>query len=257
MICKRPKISILIPFTGNNPHRKKVFKWLLKYWKHELPDAEIIIGRSKSKIFCKNEALNNAFRKSKGRVIVILDADAYMDGRVLEEAADKILENLDNKLWLVPYRSLYRLNEKITSDIIASNPKKPLKLHCPPPCKYLDDDGSKSEYGSLFGAMCQMFPREAIETLGCFNEAFVGWGSEDCCLLRSLDTLWGKHKTLDECIFHLWHPYIGATYEQRRWEGQNRGNANERLGNRYNRATGKPSLMREIVDDGCKKKRLR
>ncbi len=63
-----PKISLLIPFSSKDPVRKESFRWLLKYWRHELPDAEIIIGRSHSKVFCKGRALNNAIRRSTGDV---------------------------------------------------------------------------------------------------------------------------------------------------------------------------------------------
>lgn len=252
-ICKkRPKISILIPFASKDPYRKAVFEWLLEYWKHELPDAEVIVGNSCGKVFCKNEALNNAFRKSTGRVIAMLDADAYIEGRIIEKAADEILENLDNHLWFVPYRHLYRLSEGITANIIASDPSNPLKIVCPPPKNQLDDDGQKSGYGHRFMAMAAVFPREAVYTLGCWDSRFVGWGSEDACLLRALDTLWGKHKTLNECIFHLWHPFIGKDYKTRKWAGQERAGTNNRLANRYNDAKGKPTKMRKLVDEGCK-----
>lgn len=96
-----------------------------------------------------------------------------------------------------------------------------------------------------------IFPREALEVLGCFDERFKGWGAEDVALLRALDTLWGKHKTMNECIFHLWHPFIGSDYKTRRWEGQERSNPNDKLANEYNKATRHPTKMRELVDAGC------
>lgn len=254
----RPKISILIPFATNDPYRKKVFKWLLEYWKHELPDAEIIVGRSKGKVFCKGEALNYAFRRSSGKVIAMLDADAYIEGRIIEKAADLILENLDNHLWFVPYRKLYRLNKETTLNIIESNPQCPKRITCPPPKEYLDDDGHKSKYGHHFMAMAAVFPREAIETLGCWDTRFIGWGSEDVCFLRALDTLFGRHKTLNECIFHLWHPFLGKDYTEKKWEqtrkwdGQEKANSNNWLSIKYHKATNKPSEMRRLVDEGCK-----
>lgn len=252
-------MSILIPFATNNRYRRKVFKWVLKYWKHELPNAEIIVGRSKSIPFCKNEALNDAFRRSTGKVIVMMDADAYIDGSIIEDCADKILENLDNHLWFVPYRRLYRLNKETTEKVINSDPNDPFIFDCPPTLDEIEDDSeSRSGYGHRYGAMCQIYPREAIETLGCYDERFTGWGGEDVSILRALDTLYGKHKTTNNCIYHLWHPFLGKSYDEkqweqtRKWDGQERANNNERLTNRYNRATNKPIQMRILVDEGCR-----
>lgn len=252
---KKPKISILIPFSSKDPVRIAHFKWLLKYWKYELPDAEVIIGISKSKVFCKGEALNNAAKQSRGKVLVIMDADAYIPGEVIDRCADKILEELDNHLWLIPYRHLYRLRKDITELIIESDPANPLRIPQHPPKELTENNRDISKYGHRFGAMCQMFPREAYNVLGCFDERFQGWGGEDIALVRALDTLWGKHKTTKNDILHLWHPYIGWDYNSRRWPGQKSAGGNSELANAYNRATRHPSKMRRLVDEGCKFKR--
>lgn len=246
----QPKISIIIPFSSKDKYRKKALKWLLDYWKHELPEAEIIVGRSGGKVFCKGEALNEAIQKSKGEVIAILDSDAYLSGFVLEYCADRILENPCDRLWFIPYRHLYRLKRRITTNILKSDPKNPLRMKCPPPHDYIENKGFISKYGHRYGAMAMIFPREAYDTLGCLDERFVGWGGEDVSLLRALDTLYGKHKTTRNCIFHLWHPYIGENYQSRRWKGQTQGNVNQHLAMKYHKATRKPSEMRKLVDEG-------
>lgn len=248
-IKKHPKISLLIPFSSKDPVRRRNFKWLLKYWKHELPYAEIIIGKSRSKIFCKGEALNNAVRKSNGQVLVILDADAYLPGNIINRCADRILEEKENghNLWYVPYRNLYRLKEWITGLIIASDPNDPLRLSSPPPSDQVEDNGDKAKYGHRYGAMIMIFPREAYDRIGCFDERFKGWGGEDIALLRTLDTLYSKHKTTRNDILHLWHPFIGNNYKNRRWEGQQQGSVNSNLANRYNKATRDPIAMRNLI----------
>ena len=249
---KRPKISLLIPFSSKDKMRKKTLKWLIEYWKYELPDAEIVIGRSTSKVFCKGEALNDAVRRSTGRVLVIIDSDAYIKGSIIEKCANRILEDPCDRLWFVPYRHLYRLKRHITEKIISSDPKDPIRVKCHPPLDDVENNGDKNKYGHRYGAMCMIFPREAYDVLGCFDERFKGWGGEDVSLLRALDTLYGKHKTIRTCIFHLWHPYIGIDYRSRKWAGQKRANPNSELANKYNRATRHPSKMRRLVDEGCK-----
>lgn len=253
----QPKISLLVPLSRNNDAmRKKTLKWLRQYWKYELPHAQIVVGYSDSKVFCKAEALNDAYKKAKGKVIVIMDADAYISGRIINECATRILEEKDNHLWYVPYRHLYRLSETITNLIINSNPKNPLRLPSPVPFDFIDKKvyNINTKYGHRYGAMCMMFPREAIDILGGFDERFKGWGGEDVALLRALDTLYGKHKTMNNDILHLWHPYIGRNYMTRRWENQEKDNNNANLTNDYYKATRNPSQMRKLVDEGNKNK---
>lgn len=256
-ICEpeRPKISLIIPFSSKDKTRIKNFKWLLEYWKHELPEAEIVVGRSKTKVFSKGKALNDAVRRSTGRVLVILDADAYMEGRVIRYCADRILEELKYHLWYVPYRHLYRLTKKITHVILSSDPENPIRIPNPVPPGFITNKGHESQYGHRFGAMCMIFPREAYDLLGCFDERFRGWGSEDVALLRALDTLYGKHKTVDENIFHLWHPFIGGSYKTRKWEGQKSANSNSNLAIRYHKAYRNVKEMRKLVDEAYKHKK--
>jgi hypothetical protein len=248
---KRPKISLLIPFSSKDPIRKRSFKWLIQYWKHELPDAEIIIGKSRSRIFCKGEALNDAVERSRGEILAILDADAYLDGKILDRCADRILEEISygHRLWYVPYMNLYRLTKKATAKVLDSDPECPYRFTSPPPSEDTENQGHTNKYGRRYGAMLMMFPREAYESLGCFDERFQGWGGEDVALLRALDTLYVKHKNTKNDILHLWHPFIGEDYRSRRWKGQDRGSVNSELANKYHRASRHPKKMRELVDD--------
>ncbi len=248
-IHKRPKISLLIPFSTNDPYRQINFEWLQEYWRHELPHAEIVIGECRSEIFCKAEALNDAVAKSTGKVLVILDADAYLDGKNIEECADRILENLHNRLWYVPYRRLYRLNMGATMMVTESNPKHPFRFRHHVPDRYIENAGHTIHYGHRYGAMCMIFHRKAHKIIGGFDEQFRGWGGEDVCLLRALDTVYGKHKTLNKNIFHFWHPFIGKTYEERKWEGQESGGSNWVRSKRYGIAYRNPSMMWEILNE--------
>jgi len=252
-VVEQPKISLLIPFTSKNKDRNASFNWLVRYWRNELPEAEIVVGTSKSRPFCKGEALNDAARKATGKVLVIIDADAYLDGVIIDTAANEILENIDNHLWLVPYRRLYRLTKQITREILQSDPRDPMRVPDPPPEDWVQNQGHSQRYGHRYGAMIMMFPREALDVIGCFDERFKGWGGEDVALVRALDTLWGKHKSTDNSIFHLWHNVIGKDYRTRSWEGQKHSNA--KLAMRYHRASRKPSEMRELVKEACKFKR--
>lgn len=251
-IVHRPKISLLIPFSSDDPKRERNFKWLIKYWRHQLPDAEIVIGHSKSKVFCKGEALNNAFKKSSGKVLAVVDADAYLRSEVIEYCADRILEEQarGHNLWFVPYRFLYRLTERVTEHIVHSNPAHPyIPLEPPLDCQ-IECNHEMVRYGSMYGAMITIFPRKAMEVIKCFDEHFYGWGGEDMAFLLALDTMFGKHKTTGNAVFHLWHHYHGKTHRERTWDNQDKPNANNwKRTNRYHFARRNPSKMRELVEE--------
>jgi len=249
---KQPQISIVVPFRPDTPRRGELLNWIRKYYRSHLPHAEFIIGFSNSHVFCKTEAFNNAVRRAKGKVIVLLDADAYIDTNTIQFCADRILEEIDNHLWYVPYQRFYRLNEYATQLVVDSDPKNPIPILDPPPDAWREDTPTDQKgYGHRYGALIMIMPREAIDVLGCFDERFVGWGGEDVAILRALDTLYGKHKTIDGPVYHLLHPKIGTTYPERQWEDQIRAGSNNELAMRYHRATGKPFEMRELVDEGC------
>src|SRR5689334_17382334 len=113
----KQQISLLVPLSHDNEEfRAKVWHWLKRYWQYELPGVEIVIGhdhgqrgRRKSRTFSKTTAVNDAFKRSHGDVIVILDADTYIPGKIIESCATRIrfARKAKVKLWFVPYRHIY------------------------------------------------------------------------------------------------------------------------------------------------------
>lgn len=249
----RPQLSLLVPFKPdpNAPERTEVWDWLERYWAYELPDAEIVIGRAPGKSFSKTQAVNDAARRAHGRIFVILDADAYLRGSVLVHCATAIEEaaRRGHNLWFVPYRHLYRLTQTASQLVLSSDPRTPYRFHNPPPIADVEKMGSNA-YGHRFGAMVQIMPREAFEVVGGMDTHFQGWGGEDVAFVRALDTLWGKHKTTNNEIYHLWHPAVGTAYFTRMWQGQTHPRANDRLASRYSAATGDRARMRALIDEG-------
>lgn len=248
----RPQISLLVPFrpSASFPHRTRLWAWLQEYWRYELPDAEIVVGTSQSQTFSKTEAVNDAARRATGRIFVLLDSDAYIRGdsilrcaRAIEEAARR-----GQKRWFIPYRRLYRLTEASTEIILNSDPKWPLRFPSPPAREDVEST-TTAMYGHHFGAMAQIMSREAFEAVGLMDPRFEGWGGEDVAFVRAVDTLFGKHKTLNGDILHLWHPSIGTNAGNKMWEGQDRPGANGRLASRYHRATGDRVKMRALVGE--------
>jgi hypothetical protein len=248
-----PQISFLVPFRAdrNQMQRIRNWQWLRRYWEESMPGAEIIIGQSSGEVFSKTEAVNDAASRATGRIFVILDADAYMDASVIQKCADDIelAQERGHARWFIPYRALYRLTEVKSAQILKSDPHRPVRLSSPP-----KDSDVESKIGSMhgrrYGAMIQIMSREAFEKVGGMDPRFRGWGGEDISFARALDTLYGKHKTTNNDVLHIWHPKFGENYHTRIWAGQSSGEVNKHLATRYSVATGDRDRMRALVDEG-------
>ncbi|MCV7175099.1 polysaccharide pyruvyl transferase family protein [Mycolicibacterium sphagni] len=249
----RPKLSLLVPFRDDGEHRTLVWRWLHQFWRHHLPDAEIVIGHYDGVPFNKAAAINHAASRARGRVFAITDADAYINPAVIEHCTNNIIAAVKQRkrVWYMPYDHLYRLDRYITMALLNTDPAAPFTFPQPPPADWCEP-GTSASYGHLYGAMMQIMPRQAFFAVGGADPRFNrGWGSEDACLMRALDTLYTPHQVVRADMMHLWHVRPGsADHRTRTWAGQQiAGMANSRLAERYAAATGEHAWMRDLVDE--------
>jgi len=111
------------------------------------------------------------------------------------------------------------------------------------------DNSDESGIGHNFGALIQIMPREAFWEVGGMEARCRGWGTDDIAFVMALDTLYTRHRTLDNDVFTFHHEPRGRRHH-RLWEGQENEDPNGRLGERYSRALGDPGKMRALVDEG-------
>ncbi len=245
-----PVISLIVPFRADYPERAMNWVWLRSYYEHALPEAEIIVGTNDEVPFRKTAAVNSAFKRAKGDVIVILDADCYIDVEAIRNCANQIREARANKrkLWFIPYRRFYRLSEVASQALLATDPISPMHFTDPPQPWQLDQQGGIS-FGHWYGALISILPREAFVAAGGMDLAFQGWGGEDVSFLYAVDTMYGRHKSLDGPVYHIWHPTIkGAWAMTRQWKGQPSPEMNDHLSSRYESAVGDKALMRDLIN---------
>lgn len=253
---RHPEISLIVPFRDDGEHRAEVWRWLKKYWEWNLPNAEIIIGTDHRTPFSKSAAINKAARKARGKIFIICDADAYMDAGALKACADEVLAAVKarDRLWMMPYNCLYRLNRLATLAVLGTDPVEPYFLPHPVPEDWLEDTGPQNDpntrtYGHRYGAMIMVMPREAFFLVNGFDARMRGWGSEDVSMLRALDTLYCQHHVAANDLCHMWHVRPGNDYATRKWVGQGWSPANSRLAQRYYAATGEVAYMRSLCDE--------
>lgn len=260
-------ISIVIPFrpSAKAPERLRNVLWLEQYWKMNLPGAEVIISDDPEpdKAFSKSVAINRGVEQSTGDVLVLVDADGYLAiDRVLHCAKEiRHARKRGHRLWFVPYRQFYRLNEESSLRLLNSDPKYPF-VFSEPPSQWDTINDTNPRTGHHYGAMIQLMPREAFELVGGWDERFRGWGGEDHAAMRAMDTLYWPHKTLPTSVLHVWHPMIGGdgvkrmvSWKDRRWEGQDDPTINNKLSWRYYYSMNKPELMRQLCNEWKRNKK--
>lgn len=262
-------ISFLVPFRPDNDIRDETWAWLKEHYHFLLPGSEIVVGVDDGcDPFSKSMAVNDAASRARGDVFVIMDADCLISPGVIEECAKKIRrargpirgrrrlrhhdEDLDlgrRHLWFVPYRRFWRLNKFFSRIIIDSDPRRDVRIDEPPDESLLDSWTGVSS-GHHWGALILIMPREAFELVGGMDPRFRSWGSEDVSFMWAVDTLYGKHRTSDNPVFHLWHPrHGGDTHVTRFWKGGTAGQ-NNALAMRFRAALGDRARMRRLVDEG-------
>jgi len=262
-------ISIIVPFHSSDPtnQRAKNWKWLHKYWRKQLPGAEVIIGADheagkNGKAFSKSCAVNEGVSRSNGDILVIVDADGYIPVESILYCAEEIREARarNKRLWFIPYRQFYRLTEEASQKVLQSKPSHPYSFGKRPD---VDDvlnmaqfnGTSGSAIGHWYGALIQVMPWEAFEMVGGWDPRFRGWGGEDHAAMRAMDTLYWPHKTLPTPVYHIWHPFKNVTSgnpakgKNRLWENQGENSNNDTLSHRYYYSQGHWSRMRKLVDE--------
>lgn len=260
-------ISLLVPLHlgSQDDRRAENWKWLEEYWTVNLLGSEIVVGTDyeakRNKIpFSKSVAVNDAARKAQGDIFAIVDADAYVSVETVLRAAREIrlAQKMGYKLWLMPYRRLFRLTEKASGRVLKSDSECPLKISSPSrEGDFISTANFRgtvaAKFGHGYGAMIQIVPRQAFEIVGGWDPRFRGWGGEDYAAMAATDTLYSPHKTLPDQILHLWHPVTGfqnpedAVGKKRFWENQT--GTNSILSSRYYQANGHPKRMRRLVDE--------
>jgi glycosyl transferase family 7 (putative galactosyltransferase) len=237
-------ITLLVPFRSDGERRSETWGWLREYWRDWLPAAELVEGHDGHFPFCKTAAVNDAFRRSAGDIIVILDADCYIDAGVVLGCAGQIraARRRRRRMWFIPYRHFYRLTDAASRLVLASSPQDPYRFSTPPPPEDTEEASGQS-VGHWYGALIQVMPREAFIAAGGMDERFSGWGGEDISFMNAVDTLYAPHHTTRNQTLHMWHPHIGVSHLEREWEGQLSPGANNALATRYQGAFGRPSRM--------------
>lgn len=228
-------ISVIIPWLTDDGHRDRLLDWVLRRYAAILPDAQVVLGENKDWPFNRGAARNDAAARADHDVFLIADADTtFPDVGCIRWAAEAVRSGLAP--WVIPYAEnrYYNLTRGATEHLLSMAPD--IEMAEDPRNEAAWDHKITSWAGLL------VMTREAFETVGGYDERFLGWGYEDNAFRLAMDTLVGAHRRLNSSCVHLWHPtHPESNFEQPHIQ-QNRA-----LFTRYERASGRPELMRDIV----------
>lgn len=222
-------VSVLFPWREHpDPWRTTLREWTARRWATLFPFAERVSGSGPlDGPFNRSAAINQAFEKSIGDVLIIADTDtvpsqwAVMDAIKYAAAGE----------WVLPYTTYYNLKQQLTEAIVGQDPN--VYVHEPLTWEHKLGD-------SVSG--CVVLPAKAFRHVRGFDERFTGWGAEDRAFEAAMSVLWGPVRRIETFVCHLWHEARESTrFESPYWPN------NSALYAAYDAARGNREAMMTVL----------
>lgn len=237
MVVRRVNVSLLVPWRpDSSPARAEAWNWLKARWTALLP-VELVEGTCEGEPFSKTQAVNDAYLKSSGDVLIVADADSWMAPEGLEKAVEAA--NRLGRL-VMPWHTAWRLSEADSQEILKMSPKQEPIL----PGGFRDRCTDYQPSAATI-AMIYVIRRDAFERVGGMDPRFRGWGSEDVCFGLACRTMLGPVKVLLGEAYSFWHPRSRTKEGARVWDSDS-GRLNRKLARAYRGATGHPEKMQAL-----------
>lgn len=241
-VPRKLTVSILVPFRSeeNDDTRDRLWEWVEKRWRWMAPDAEIVVGMDSGVPFSKTTAVNDAFLKSTGDILIVADADSWMEPDRLQKTISAVEQR---QRLIVPWNKIYRIDKYGTEQLLKMDPTT----------ENLGLDQLSVERGSpepITAGTIFAITRRGFETVQAMDPRFRGWGYEDIAFRRACDVLIGRTTYLHlGAAYSLWHPAPTMEDTGRVWEFDP-GKLNEELNAQYVEAEQQPmAAMRALVDE--------
>lgn len=218
-----PTVAIIVPFTpGRCEQRDRIWEHLKTRWQAAYPRWPIIEGTPTSEHWSKGEALADALTRTDADILVVADADSWIDTDLRPAVAGASVAG-----WAVPHKTVHRLDDTATNQVLDGGPFK--------------GEVERRVYDGWTGGGIVIITRDLAQRIP-LDPRFHGWGGEDQSWGRALRTLHGQPWRANEPLWHLHHP------PQPRPD-RNQPNQTERLRRRYYRAQNKPKEMAAIIEE--------
>lgn len=232
-------VSVLVPWREEpgNPARQDAWRWIEARWE-ALTDYEIITGSDSGVPFSKTSAINDAFSRASGDVLILADADTWCTSRLAQ--ACEVALDLDRLV--IPWASSYRLSAGLSSLVTA------LPAATPDPWPAEARDTREYNPPPATAAMITVISRRAFIEVGGMDSRFRGWGREDTSFALACGVLLGRSIVLPGEAWSLYH-HRPRNQEGRRVWSDDVGALNWEIAGRYRRAVRNRDAMRALCSE--------
>lgn len=187
-------MEIYIPWRDSGcGYRRKHFEFLTK---HYSVIGEVVPVDSTYSLFNRANARNLCVQNSKENIVVIIDADNFINHNQIIDAID--LAKKKNK-FVRPFDSVHYLNkfatERFYSDVKNFSPKKGDYEWLPP--ERITTENSGGAYVIL---------KNIWEEIGGMDENFLDWGGEDTAFNIKYINFFGNQLVIPGPNYNLHHP---------------------------------------------------
>lgn len=222
------RVAVLVPRRAGDPHRDRVWAWVLNWWMRNFPDwPSPVEGHHNEGPFNRAVAINTAARDAGDwDVAVIADADSIVDPDTLQRAVRR-----SHSAWrmVIAFERFAHLTRAMTARILAG----------------YDGSWEPGVDWSMTGTCSSMLvvERNLWDATGGFDERFVGWGWEDVAFAHAVRTFGRDIDRMPGTLWHLWHLPAGKNGAHGHEE------ANAELAYRYRDAAGDVEAMRLLCNE--------
>jgi hypothetical protein len=243
LVGRKHSVSILVPFRpeADDDTRTRLWEWIERRWRALLPDAEIVEGHDDGgEPFSKTTAVNDAYLRSSGDILIVADADTWLEADRLQKAIDA---TAIRKRMVVPWARVIRVDKEGSERLLKMDPTKSLPLESVSAERGSPDPTTA---GTIF-----CITRNGFEKVSGMDPRLRGWGFDDISMRRACDVLLGETTYLHYGIaYSLWHPAPGNGDRGRIWGPNDIGMMNVELNSQYMDAAAQPEgAMRELCDE--------
>jgi hypothetical protein len=185
------RVIFAVPYRSDDGGRRdRIWDWVRNRLEELHSDWPIFVGEHTDGEFNRSAAINTAARDGGDwDVMVISDADSFVDGDQLRRAVD--LCHQHEQVTFAYDRFAY-LNKRM-SDLVLNG--------------FTDNWWPGVEWtmtNTCSSMVC--VPRKPWDESGGADEGFVGWGGEDIAISHMLQTFGNGMKRVNGEVWHLWHP---------------------------------------------------
>lgn len=226
MIVPMSTVSVLVPWSGNCPHRLAAWQYVRSWYRINFPDWDIVRGHGGDGPWCKARAVADALAQTDGEILIVADADC-----VAPEVGLAVQAVASGAPWAMPHHMVHRLSEKATAAVLSGTHPEAITRQ--------RENYAQMPYAGYPGGGVTVISREVYADTP-LDPRFTGWGQEDQSWALALNCLhgtpWRKWRAP---LWHLWHP------PQQRLSRSTGSQASRELHARYQRLRSSPEAMRE------------